>query len=276
MVQADTDMLCCGRDWRPQTVRRVIETLPTSTAPVKVATDDGIGFLKGIGNPAGLDSLATELVCGELARWLGLITPDFSVINVADLRIDLARGGPLVSGPAFISREVDYLPFDGADLMLRKLKDISQVSQLIVFDTWIRNQDRYAPDPNSGMINRDNLFFKPNGRKVDLVAFDHSHCFVAGTLEDDLNGPGIIEDESVYGFFPEFSPFVRADAVGQVVDRLKEMNTAVASAIVDSIPVEWGLTTQLRSRWVDIICERAQRVAGYAPAMMIEQSRLEV
>lgn len=269
-------MLCCGRDWQPRTIKRVIEALQTSTAPVKVATEDGNGFLKGIGNPSGLDCLACELVCGELARWLGLSTPSFAIINVGGLRIDLAKGGPLESGPAFISREMDYIPFDGGDLMLRKMRDHAQIAKLIMFDTWVRNGDRCNPDPNLGISNRDNLFFTPAGRKVELIAFDHSHCFTDGVLEQDLNDSDIIDDENVYGYFPEFTPFVGADAVRQAADRLREMNTEVASAIVASVPHQWGPTTQVRRRWVDVIYQRAQRVAGYAPAKMIEQAGLEV
>lgn len=74
-------MLCCGRKWQPTCIERVIESFPTSTMVCKVATDKGNCFLKGMGNPSGNDALISELVCGELAAWIGLRIPDFAIID---------------------------------------------------------------------------------------------------------------------------------------------------------------------------------------------------
>src|SRR5262245_53584854 len=98
-------MLSCGSEWQPTLVKRVIETLRTSTRPAKVLTDEGNGFLKGMGNPAGLDALAEELVGTELARWIGLKTPPFAIVNVRDIEIPMIDRGYMRQGPAFISRE---------------------------------------------------------------------------------------------------------------------------------------------------------------------------
>jgi hypothetical protein len=108
-------MLHCGSTWRPRRIIRVIETISTSTRPAKVATDQGIGFLKGMGNPAGAISLATELVAGELARWLGLKTPEFAILGVVDLEIPMAGVGNMLNGPGFISREMKGTVGDGSD-----------------------------------------------------------------------------------------------------------------------------------------------------------------
>lgn len=269
-------MLSCGRSWQPQLIRRVINALPTSTDVVQVSTDQGIGFLKGIGNPAGTDSLANELVAAELARWLGLEIPDFAVVDLQGITIDLAKGGQLASGPAFISRQIESVPFDGTDTMLGKLRDQKQVSQFVVFDTWIRNGDRHHPDENLGQVNRDNLFFTPSGRNYNMVAIDHSHCFVEGSLETDLGDDGVIADDAVYGLFPEFVPFVDPAAIAETAARLRTIDTAVAREIVASIPPEWGPTTQLRNRWADVICRRAEHVSRLMEATFVEQPRLGI
>ncbi len=135
-------MLHCGHSWQPTVVKRVVETFETSTRVARVATDQGIGFLKGIGNPAGLDSLVTELVCGELARWFGLQTPDFAVIKLDVIEIFSKSGTFHVHGPAFISREVTGLVADGDRSLLVKLTNPSDIMKLVVFDTWVRNSDR--------------------------------------------------------------------------------------------------------------------------------------
>lgn len=65
-------MLRCGLNWQPTFVDRVIEIFPTSTRVALVNTDAGLGYMKGMGNPSGNQSLAMELVGSELAANLGL------------------------------------------------------------------------------------------------------------------------------------------------------------------------------------------------------------
>jgi hypothetical protein len=40
---------------------------------------------------------------------------------------------------------------------LRRLLNPGDISRLIMLDTWIRNCDRYRPEPNR-RVNRDNVF----------------------------------------------------------------------------------------------------------------------
>jgi hypothetical protein len=100
-------MLFCGRDWQPSLVKRVIETYETSTRVAKVATDAGNGFLKGMGNPAGSLALASEVVVGELAVWLGLRVPPFAIVGTGDIQIPMMGRGDMLPGPAFISQEIE-------------------------------------------------------------------------------------------------------------------------------------------------------------------------
>jgi hypothetical protein len=136
-------MLACGSSWQPTKVKRVIETLRTSTRVAKVSTDCGIGFLKGMGNPAGLDSLACELVGSELARWFYLVTPAFAMLRADGLDIPIEGGGSVQTGPAFISQEIRGSTGDGGDAFISQLQNQDDIAKLIVFDTWIRNGDRF-------------------------------------------------------------------------------------------------------------------------------------
>ncbi|HEY5380283.1 MAG TPA: HipA family kinase [Pseudolabrys sp.] len=258
-------MLACGTIWRPNEVKRVIETLRTSTRVAKVATDDGIGFLKGMGNPAGLDSLACELVGTELARWFGLHTPAFSIINVRGIEIPMDGVGNVLPGPAFISQEVSGATGDGGDAFLSNLQNPDDVSKLVVFDTWIRNGDRYPADEQwkDAVSNRDNIFFKTTGSKFELTVFDHTHCFTESTLGDGLSDTFVLQDDRVYGYFPEFKHYIKAPAVRGAVGRLRQMDRKVALEVVGSIPEEWKVSKVTRERWAEVICERAKMVSEF-------------
>jgi hypothetical protein len=170
------------------------------------------------------------------------------------------------NGPAFISWEIEGSTAAGGDVFLKRLVNPDDVSKLVVFDTWIRNPDRCPPEglPN----NRDNLFFTPIGRKFDLVALDHSHCFVETTLADELGQSHLLADESVYGFFPEFRPYIDTSAVRRAARRLLEIDMGTVKEIVGSVPPQWGVTAGSRDAWAKLICDRAERVAKFLPAKL--------
>lgn len=269
-------MLHCGNEWQPTLIKRVIEPLPTSTCVAKVATDTGNGFLKGMGNPAGSVSLATELVAAELAVWFGLRVPPFALVQVVDIEIPMINMGAapigfIQPGPGFISRELTGTTGDGSEFLLRKIINPDDIAKLVVFDTWIRNGDRCPPDPENGPYNRDNLFFGRNGSSLALTALDHSHCFVEGTLDDLLQGDDLLNDDAVYGCFPEFKPFIQAEAVASAVGTLRQIDMAVVRLIVQSVPAEWGLTAAIRDAWSTFIYRRAQRVANSISLKLVKQ-----
>jgi len=269
-------MLRCGRNWRPASVKRVIETFETSTRVAQVATDAGNGFLKGIGNPAGPMSLVAELVAGELAAWIGLIIPDFSIIHVTGIDIPFGNGAHVQHGPAFISREIDGFGGNGGPDFIRKISNPSDIAKLVVFDTWIRNADRCHPDPENYPPNYDNLFFTPNGQKYELVALDHSQGFIESGIEAALSDPYVLEDDQVYGFFPEFAALIDYTSVTAAVARLRQIDTAQVQEIVDSIPPQWGISSGTRVVLRNVICERANRVANYISAKLLSNPGLEV
>jgi hypothetical protein len=266
----------CGGQWRPTRIERVVETLRTSAGPAIVETDAGIAYLKGIGNPAGDVALASELVAGELARWFGLVTPDFAIVEL-DLDIPLRDGGLLQRGPAFLSRRVDGNVFDGTDRMLKKMNRVADISRLVIFDTWIRNHDRCPPaDALDPAPNRDNLILAPRGRKYELVVLDHTHCFVEGDLEAAIVDRYAVEDDRIFGLFPEFERFITEAAVLEASAHLARLDRLCVQEIVSSLPPQWGISGPMRTNWVDFIVERARRVAASGPERLLRQGRLEL
>lgn len=267
-------MLWGGQNWRPSRVERVIETLSTSTRPAKVMTDAGPAFLKGMGNPAGNDSLACEIVAGELAHLIGLRVPEFAIVPL-ELDIMMDGHGTMNRGPAFVSKALPGATGDGGDIFLSRLRRPQDVAKLVLFDTWIRNHDRYPPD---GALhteeNLDNIFFTPVDRKFDLVALDHSHCFVEGELEDDLGAPSVHTDDRICGLFPEFQRFMHEVDVRHAASAIAAVNDTAVKEIIASVPHAWGPRRAMRDVWAEVIVARGRLIADAGMKKLIEQGRL--
>jgi len=270
-------MLHCGHSWQPTKILRVIENIPTSARPVKVQTDGGIGFLKGLGNPAGSVALASELVCGELAVWLGLRVPEFCIIDVKGLRISIEGGaGEIGQGPAFLSREVRGTVADGSGTLLKKLVNPDAISRLVIFDTWVRNWDRYNPEDQTPRSNLDNLLFSPVKRRLELVVFDHSHCFSEAEIDLSINSPELVEDPRVYGLFPCFAPYIKENVVRDALMQLRSADRGVIGPILASIPPQWDVPEPVRRAWTDMICERAAFLAPNLGERLLAQRTMDL
>lgn len=265
-------MLACGSVCQPTEIVREIETIVSSTNPARVQTDAGVGFIKGTNNPAGAGALIAEVLAGELGTWFGLSIPAFAIIPRCDIKILMANGHP-IEEPVFFSQAVENaIPRDGSDVLLRRLRRKEDITKLVFFDTWIRNTDRYSDDGS----NSDNLLFTPagNGRWYDLAPIDHTHCFVEGTFDDDMTEPGLIEDQAVYGLFPEFVPFITEEAGNGCVNQLNNLDPNFVRECVNSIPREWRLLDASKDTLVTYICERAAFVAATLPFKILDQANL--
>lgn len=71
----------------------------------EIMTDAGRSYIKAMGNPEGPHALACEYVGTQLARWFGLRTFDFALMNLEEIdEIPLDKGRLAMPGPAFVSR----------------------------------------------------------------------------------------------------------------------------------------------------------------------------
>lgn len=115
------------------------------------ADDDGMYVLKFRGAGQGAKALVAELICGGIARAIGLPVPD---IVLAELDPQLARTEPdpeiqeLLRASAGTNLALDYLPgsitFDPqADAVDEKL-----ASRIVWFDAYVMNIDRSARNAN--------------------------------------------------------------------------------------------------------------------------------
>ncbi|WP_328824813.1 HipA family kinase [Mesorhizobium neociceri] len=263
-------MLACGIACQPTEIQREIEAFQSSTSPVRVATDKGEGFLKSLGNPMGAAALISELVAAELATWFGLKIPPFAIIRQMSIDIIMPKNGVAMLPPLFFSYAVDGTPRDGQDTFPSRLRDPGDIARLVVFDTWIRNWDRFL----DGEANSENLLYvrTPGGRKYDLVPIDHSNCFIGDDV-DFPTGPAPadwVTDPKVYGKFPEFDSYIDARSVTQATHKLAQLQRNFVVEVVNSVPAEWGLGLNAAKSLVDLICDRAGFVMNTISARLVD------
>lgn len=265
-------MLACGTVCQPSEIRREIQLFESSTRPARVATDVGDGFIKGMGNPQGPTSLISELVSAELGTWIGLQIPPFAIISQCDIEIQMIGQNGFIEPPMFFSSAVDGTTRDGGDTFVSRLQNPSDIAKLVVFDTWIRNNDRYI----DGNPNSDNLIYAPipGARKYSLVPIDHSHCFVDVDFETDLPSQNLVEDDQVYGLYPEFRPFINQETVGQAVETLRGLDRGFVEECINSVPAQWGLSNRASAHLVDLICTRAAFVVDTISDRIVEEPDL--
>jgi hypothetical protein len=250
--------------WQPTAIRHHIDSLPTGAGTIMVRTNEGDGYLKAMGNPAGEHALACELVGTQLAAWFGLPVFDFAIIQVTEAdELPFAKGGFAKPGPAFITRAEVGEPWSGKARELKRLTNPEDISRLVVFDTWTLNCDRHAPN-NSRKPNRNNVFLSEEAPKGELLlrAMDHTHCFAFGSaLSRKIANIDCIQDPNIYGLFPEFRDFLDKTVVGRCADKLRQVNRQMLVEITQSIPSEWDVNSSAKEALISLLLGRANNVA---------------
>jgi hypothetical protein len=207
--QNQEECLASNPEWQPTKFLRYIETIASSSLTVVIEMDVGRAFLKAINNPQGLHVLACEWIGTKLARRFGLKTFDSAIFEIGEddeiLLDDKTFAAP---GPAFVTRAEDGHPM-GGEKSLRQIENVEDMARAIVFDTWVRNCDRYAPGmgkDGAPRMNADNLFLSADGasgEKFILKVIDHGHIFTCGKpLTPKLANIEMIKEERLYGCFP--------------------------------------------------------------------------
>jgi hypothetical protein len=253
--------------WQPTSIKRFIKAFPTSTCTVLVETDAGKGYLKALGNNEGPHALVCELVGTRLARWFGLPTFDFALIEITENdEIPFHSGGSALRGPAFITREESGETWSGDKRQLSLLSNQQDVSRLVVFDTWTLNCDRYSMPENGFVprINRNNVFLSQETVAGELLlkAMDNTHCFTCGReLNSTLGNIDKIRNNQVFGNFPEFRDFLTKTNVRAATADLRKIDKDAVSELVANIPEKWEFRVDARNALRDLIVGWAKYVA---------------
>jgi hypothetical protein len=121
------------------------------------ADDDGMYVLKFRGAGQGPRALVAELLCGEIARALGLSVPE---IVFAELDPDLARTEPdpeifaLIRASGGLNLALDYLPGSVMFDPIVEAPAADLASRIVWFDAYVMNVDRTPRNPNMLMWHR--------------------------------------------------------------------------------------------------------------------------
>ncbi len=251
-------MLFCATTFQPTALRREIESYDSSTRPCLVDTNSGQAIVKAANNPAGPSAIVSEIVCAELGKWFGLSIPDFCVLNEINLQLALGNTGKFFEKPVFASKYQIAETRDVSGKMLEKLENVHDISKLVIFDTWIRNYDRY--DAVYQHKNSDNYLLKQIGNttKYELIVIDHSHCISLDSINDVNDWADLTEDETIYGLFPEFRPYITNQHVTSALKKLSELDDIHVEEIVNSIPLRLGINRSSKESLRNFICERAE------------------
>ncbi len=253
--------------WQPTRLLEVGGSADTSTGATEVNTDAGRAYIKPMGNRSGPHVLATDWVGTHLAKWFGLSTFDIAILTLDDDDdFVLPRGYRAQPAPAFASRALPGEPWGKSGLQLDVLVNPEDISRLVVFDTWTLNCDRHHHDMNARRPNPDNVYLSSENVEVGkrrLIAMDHGLCFIRSgeDLSPRLANIGNVQNEHLYGLFPEFQGRLCQSTIEDCASRLHEIDAVTVDAIIQSVPREWDVSQQSRTAWSELICRRAKFVA---------------
>lgn len=233
-----------------------------------VMTDAGRAHLKVMGNKQGPHTLACELICTRLARWFGVPTPDAAILVLTEAdTFDLNDGRQATPGPAFASRTIEAVPWDGTEDTLALLDNVDRLARLVVFDTWIRNDDRHPPVNTAGELqsnwppNRENLLIRREDQRPprrSFTAIDFGRGLTGGKdLSSDVREIEAIQDPSMYGLFPQFQRFLTISRVDEAVEGLRQASASALRDIIGSVPREWEVRDDLIEAIAEMLCRRA-------------------
>lgn len=229
-----------------------------------------------MGNKAGYDALICELIGTELARWIGLTTPDFAILHVPEFEhLDPIIQGE--SGPAFCSKWNDEaITLSPNTRLVAKIRQKDDIAKLVVFDTWVRNSDRFPTEGNhnNSTSNLDNLLLSPDKRMVQMIVIDHTHIFVEGTLDDDLGNDELIEEKTVFGLFDQFRPHLNHTNVTKSLEKLASIDSDTIWEILGTVPIEWDMTNRTKENLADFLLQRAEKLPSWLATELFGQSEM--
>lgn len=249
--------------WQPSYVKRVIKVFETSTYPALVVTDAGTGYVKAIGNPQGPHALVCEYVGTRLAAWLGLPVFDHAIVDLQAGLIEYPNGERSHGGAAFITRATDGTPWGGGAQELESLTNSSELAGLVLFDMWTRNCDRYRPRADGTRRNVGNVFFAGADSAPGMfrvVAMDHSACFRCDEeIHSRLFNIDKIRDQTLFGLFPEFVPYIAPASVDLFLSRMRQIEKPVIDSIWATVPREWDCNNETtRTTMSNFIVDRGK------------------
>ncbi|MBI4750592.1 MAG: hypothetical protein HY774_19075 [Acidobacteria bacterium] len=248
-------------NWNPTKIIRYVKTVDSSSRTAIVHTDAGRAYLKATNNPEGRHILACDWLGTKLAHEFGLQTFDAAILNITEEDQIPIQGTILAEvGAAFVTRSEVGIPM-GQLRALTGVANTEDVARLVVFDTWVRNCDRYAPGLRQGKprSNADNVFLSMETGTLVLKAIDHGHILTCGKpLSSRLAHIEFVQESKLYGLFPFFLGSVTAEDIDREAKRLKDIRPQFWQTILRHLPVEWDVSDTTKQAIDQFLSDRAQ------------------
>jgi hypothetical protein len=234
------------------------------------ADDDGLYVLKFHGAAQGPRVLVAEIICGELARALGLVVPELVLLELdtalgaaepdPDVRELIERSGGLNLGVDFLPGALPFRPAVGP------VPDGPTAADIVWFDALVTNPDRTVRNPNILVWHRRNWLID-NGASL----------YIQYTWRN--------ADEHARQPFERIRDHVLLPFAGWIAEADERLAPAVTEAVLQSIaenvPDAWledGDPAEQRARYVEYLATRmttprawvaeaeAARVAAVGPS----------
>jgi hypothetical protein len=230
---------------RPETVRATRYVTPLreggSLPALMEASDDGMYVVKFRGAGQGPKALVAELLCGELARRIGLPVPEIAFVEVDPV---LARAEPdpeiqdLIAASAGLNLGLDFLPGALAFEPAAGVPvDPSLAASVVWFDALVTNVDRTPRNPNL-LVWHERLWL------IDHGAALHAH-HRADSFADRARAPFTAIRDHVL--------LPCAGSISEADERLAPMlDRGLLTEIAELVPEEW-LGSVERSEYVDYL-----------------------
>ncbi len=267
---------------RPR-VRAFVKRYATQSQAALVDTDCGEYVIKATNNQGGPPVLIAEWVGSMAARWLGVDIPDFAVVeltDVVDVLLDEEGRTMAAPGPCFGSKLIEAAGWNGDARTLEAVENQAMIPAIVVLDTWLINLDRFCRNAEgAGRFNNPGnllLGIKEAGKgKFRIAAIDFGYALGGPSWNARrLSAIGTIEDDTIYGCFPAFQPYMRRRWVEAVTSRLREFDEDLARGFLSGVPSEWGLTSSAGDVVVEFLKRRAVHTAEKFDDMIHEDDRL--
>ena len=152
---------------------------------------------------------------------------------------------------------------------------IAPIALLVIFDTWIRNKDRFCVEYDGQYENSnfDNILFVPDKRKTKLLIIDHTHAFAESGLDYELDD-GWAEEQEIFGLFDQFKPFLNRNDIQSALDAISRIDAEAIQSICQAVPKEWEFTSSLARRLTECLIARGRNMQRWVMNSLHDQSEL--
>jgi hypothetical protein len=207
--------------------------------------------------------LAKEWVCTKLAAAMSQST--FAValmkLDATDVGQLRALGVDAQAGSAIAIEWDQSVRFLVEVVRAGGPLDVQSVADLIVFDTWVANHDRYEARSDATKQNHRNFLVRPHRIWAQLNApmlFDFTEAFNGPSRLRDIAGIQWTKSQRVLSLLPErsFLGDVTKIQIDDALARLRSNCGPIIDGTLASVPADWGLTPNERRAVADYLRER--------------------